>query len=251
MPVIHPVILSGGAGSRLWPLSRSLFPKQLLALVGERSLIQDTVVRVQGAQFLAPLIICNVEHRFLIAEQMRETGIKPQAIVLEPIGRNTAPAAAIAALMVAEKDPDGVMLLMPADHMVRDCTAFLEAVSRAVAAAQQDHLVTFGVAPDSPETGYGYIRRGARLSGLTDCFSVARFVEKPDARTAAGYVASGEYGWNSGMFVFKANVFLSELERLEPQLLAHCRHSLHNGKQDLDFFRLEQASFTAVKSISI
>src|SRR5215475_1757626 len=144
MSVIHPVILSGGAGSRLWPLSRSLFPKQLLALVGERSLIQDTVLRVQSDAFLPPLIICNVEHRFLIAEQMRESGIKPPAIVLEPAGRNTAPAAAIASLMVAEKDPDGVMLLMPADHVVRDRAAFLGAVNHAVAAAQQDHLVTFG-----------------------------------------------------------------------------------------------------------
>jgi len=251
MPLIHPIILSGGAGSRLWPLSRSLFPKQLLALLGERSLIQDTVMRVRGEQFLAPLIICNVEHRFLIAEQMREAGIKPRAIVLEPAGRNTAPAAAIAALMVAEKDPEGVMLLMPADHVVRNRAAFLEAVNRALAAAQQDHLVTFGIAPDSPETGYGYIRRGAPLPGLPDSFSVASFVEKPDAATAASYVASGEYGWNSGMFVFKANMLLSELERLEPELLAHCRRAIRDGKQDLDFFRLDQASFAAAKSISI
>ena len=251
MPDVHPVILSGGAGSRLWPLSRSLFPKQLLALAGERSLIQDTALRVQGKEFLPPLIICNVEHRFLIAEQMRESGIKPQAIVLEPAGRNTAPAAAIAALMVAETDPDDVMLLMPADHIVRNGNAFLQALNRAVLAAQRDHLVTFSITPDSPETGYGYIRSGAALSGLPDCFSVARFVEKPDAATAAGYLASGDYGWNSGMFVFKANLFLSELERLEPELLAHCRAALKNGKQDLDFFRLEEASFAKSKSISI
>jgi mannose-1-phosphate guanylyltransferase/mannose-6-phosphate isomerase len=251
MPVVHPVILSGGAGSRLWPLSRSLFPKQLLALAGERSLIQDTVLRVQGKEFLPPLIVCNIEHRFLVAEQMREAGITPEAIVLEPVGRNTAPAAAIAAIMVAEKEPNGIMLLMPADHIVRNGTAFIQAVDHAVLAAERDHLVTFSITPDSPETGYGYIRRGEPLSGLEDCFSVARFVEKPDAATAAGYVASGEYGWNSGMFVFKAKLFLSELERLEPELTAQCRSALKKGRQDLDFFRLEEATFTGAKSISI
>ncbi len=251
MSVIHPIILSGGAGSRLWPLSRSLFPKQLLALVGERSLIQDTVLRVKGEDFRPPLIICNVEHRFLIAEQMRESAITPGAIVLEPAGRNTAPAAAVAALMVAEKEPDGVILLMPADHIVRDTGAFRQALNHAVAAAERDYLVTFGITPDSPETGYGYIRRGATLPGLLECFSVARFVEKPDSATAAGYVASGDYGWNSGMFAFKAKALLSELERLEPELLAHCRKAVQNGRQDLDFFRLEQASFAQAKSISI
>src|ERR1700761_7387771 len=183
MAVVHPVVLSGGAGSRLWPLSRSLFPKQLLTLVGERSLIQDTVLRVRGTGFLPPLIICNVEHRFLIAEQMREAPCTPEAIVLEPVGRNTAPAAAIAALMVAEKDPDGIVLLMPADHIVRNGTAFMQALDRAVLAAERGHLVTFAITPDSPETGYGYIRRGALLAGLAETYSVARFVEKPDAAT--------------------------------------------------------------------
>src|SRR5438067_1507922 len=170
MAVIHPIILSGGAGSRLWPLSRSLFPKQLLALTGERSLIQETVVRTAGEDFGAPLIICNVEHRFLIAEQMRETGIRPAAIVLEPEGRNTAPAAAVAALMVARQDPGGLMLLMPADHVIRDTAAFREAVARAAAAATAGHLVTFGSSPDAPETGYGYIRKGSALAGLSGCF---------------------------------------------------------------------------------
>jgi mannose-1-phosphate guanylyltransferase/mannose-6-phosphate isomerase len=251
MPSIHPIILSGGAGSRLWPLSRSLFPKQLLALAGKNSLIQDTVLRTQGADFASPIIVCNIEHRFLIAEQMRQAGISPGAIVLEPTGRNTAPAAAIAALLVAEKDPDGVMLLMPADHIVQNRTAFLQAVDRAVLAARQNHLVTFAITPDSAETGYGYIRRGAALKGLDGSFAVARFVEKPDAATAAGYVASGDYGWNSGMFVFKAGVFLTELERLEPELLTHCRAALAQGKQDLDFFRLQEEAFAKAKSISI
>ena len=251
MSLIHPVILSGGAGSRLWPLSRSLFPKQLLALVGERSLIQDTMLRARDADFAAPLIICNSEHRFLVAEQMREVGISPQAIVLEPAGRNTAPAAAVAALMVAQQDPEALLLLMPADHIVRNRTAFLQAVAQAAAAARQDHLVTFGITPDSAETGYGYIRRGAALKDLEGSFAVARFVEKPDAATAAGYVASGDYSWNSGMFLFKASAFLAELGRLEPDLLAHCRTAVTEGKQDLDFLRLQDAAFLKAKSVSI
>lgn len=251
MPLIHPIILSGGTGSRLWPLSRSLFPKQLLALAGEHSLIQDTVLRARGADFAPALIVCNTEHRFLIAEQMRQAGIAPQGIVLEPVGRNTAPAAAIAALIVADKNPEALMLLMPADHIVRNRTAFLRAVDRAAAAARQDHLVTFGIAPDSPETGYGYIRRGAALEGLTDGFAVARFVEKPDPATAASYVASGDYSWNSGMFLFKASVFLAELERLEPEMLAHCREALAKGGKDMDFFRLDSTAFARAKAISI
>lgn len=251
MPLIHPIILSGGTGSRLWPLSRSLFPKQLLALAGEHSLIQDTVLRARGADFAPPLIVCNTEHRFLIAEQMRQAGIAPQGIVLEPVGRNTAPAAAIAALIVANQNPESLMLLMPADHIVRNRTAFLQAVDRAAAAAQQDYLVTFGITPDAPETGYGYIRRGAALTGLADSFAVARFVEKPDTTTAASYVASGDYSWNSGMFLFKANVFLAELERLEPEMLAHCRESLAKGGKDLDFFRLDSTAFAQAKAISI
>jgi len=251
MSLIHPIILSGGTGSRLWPLSRSLFPKQLLPLAGEFSLIQDTVLRAKGTEFSAPIIICNTEHRFLIAEQMRQAGIAPQAIVLEPLGRNTAPATAIAALILADKDPESLMLLMPADHIVRNRTAFLQAVQGAAAAARQDYLVTFGISPDSPETGYGYIRRGTALKNLTGCFSVARFVEKPDAATAAGYIASGDYSWNSGMFLFKAKAFLAELERLEPEMLAHCREALSKGGKDLDFFRLENSAFAKAKAISI
>jgi mannose-1-phosphate guanylyltransferase/mannose-6-phosphate isomerase len=251
MSVIHPIILSGGSGSRLWPLSRSLFPKQLLALTGERSLIQQTASRAAGEGFGAPLIVCNVEHRFLIAEQMREAAIRPAAIVLEPEGRNTAPAAAVAALLVAKQDPGGLMLLMPADHVIRDAAAFGQAVGRAAAAAQQGHLVTFGITPDAPETGYGYIRKGGALASLSGCFSVARFVEKPDAATAADYLASGDYSWNSGMFLFQAATFLAELERLEPDLLAQCRAAVAAGKQDQDFFRLDSGAFAKARSISI
>jgi mannose-1-phosphate guanylyltransferase/mannose-6-phosphate isomerase len=251
MAQLHPVILSGGVGSRLWPLSRSLFPKQLLALAGDSSLIQDTARRTSGAAFAKPLIVCNVEHRFLIAEQMRAAGQSPEAIVLEPMGRNTAPAAAVAALMLAEKDPDAILLLMPADHVVRDLDAFRQAVDSAAAAAAQGFLVTFGIAPQGPETGYGYIQRGAPLSENAQTFAVRRFVEKPDAATAGRYIEAGDYYWNSGMFAFRASSFIAELERLEPEMLASCRAAIRGGKQDLDFFRLEPTAFEACKSISI
>ena len=251
MAAIYPVILSGGTGSRLWPLSRTLFPKQLLALAGDSSLVQDTARRISGEKFHAPFIVCNLEHRFLIAEQMREAAIAPQAILLEPEGRNTAPAAALAALAIAEKDPDAVLLVMPADHIIRNRTAFLDAISAAAAAARAGHLVTFGIKPDAPQTGYGYIRRGAALEGLDQSYAVARFVEKPDAATAAGYIAGGDYCWNSGMFLFKAGAFLAELERLEPALLANCRAALAGGEQDKDFWHLAAAPFQQAKSISI
>ncbi len=251
MTQLHPVILSGGVGSRLWPLSRSLFPKQLLALAGDNSLIQDTARRATGPAFAKPLIVCNVEHRFLIAEQMRAAGIVPEAILLEPLGRNTAPAAAVAALMLAEKDPDAILLLMPADHVVRDTEAFARAVDSAAAAAARGYLVTFGIAPKGPETGYGYIQRGQALDENAPAFVVRRFVEKPDLATATGYIEAGDYYWNSGMFAFQASRFLVELERLEPELLSQCRAALSAGKQDLDFFRLDATAFAACKSISI
>ena len=214
MTQLYPVILSGGVGSRLWPLSRSLFPKQLLALAGEESLIQETASRIAGPQFAAPLIVCNAEHRFLIAEQMRVAGISPKAMVLEPQGRNTAPAAAVAALILAAEDPQAVLLLMPADHVVRDREAFLAAVDSAQEAALKGHLVTFGIAPQSPETGYGYVQRGAPLYEKARAFLVRRFVEKPDRQTAQAYLKAGDYFWNSGMFAFQAGTFLAELERL-------------------------------------
>ena len=251
MAQLYPVILSGGVGSRLWPLSRSLFPKQLLALAGERSLIQDTALRATSAAFAKPLIVCNAEHRFLIAEQMRSVGTLPEAIVLEPSGRNTAPAAAVAALMLAERDPYAILLLLPADHVVRDIQAFAAAVDSARVAAEQGYLVTFGIAPRSPETGYGYIQRGAPLHEDARTFAVSRFVEKPDAATAARYIAAGDYYWNSGLFAFQARTFLAELERLEPDMLAHCRAAIRSGKKDFDFFRLDAKAFEACKSISI
>jgi mannose-1-phosphate guanylyltransferase/mannose-6-phosphate isomerase len=251
MAKIYPVILSGGVGSRLWPLSRSLFPKQLLPLAGDRSLIQQTALRASGQAFERPIIICNVEHRFLIAEQMREAGVAPLTILLEPEGRNTAPAAAAAALTVAAQDPDGILLLMAADHVVADDAAFSRAVAAAATAAGHDDLVTFGIEPRSPETGYGYIQYGAPLHGSEQVRAVIRFVEKPDRATAQSYLADGGYLWNSGMFAFKASAFLAELAALEPQILEQCRAAVAEGKKDLDFFRLAAEPFNACRSISI
>src|SRR5580658_5801620 len=201
--MIHPVILSGGSGTRLWPMSRTLFPKQLLALFGQHSLLQQTLLRVgDSARFASPLIIANEEHRFIIAEQLREIGLAPRSMLLEPIGRNTAPAACAAALTLAADDPAALMLLLPSDHAIEDIAAFHAAVDRAAVAARAGSLVTFGISPARAETGYGYIRRGAALDGAKGVFAVAEFVEKPDPDQAARYVASGEYFWNSGMFLF-------------------------------------------------
>lgn len=251
MPNVHPIILSGGVGSRLWPLSRSLFPKQLLALVGEHTLIQDTALRTTTSGFAKPSIVCHVEHRFLVAEQLRAVGIDPENIFLEPFGRNTAPAAAIAALAIGQKYPDAVLLLMPADHVIHDQTALREAITIARDVAQGGHLVTFGIQPRGPDTGYGYIQRGAPLHDGGQAFTAFRFVEKPDAKTAARYVQAGDYYWNSGMFMFRAATYISELERLEPELLDCCRKAISGGQQDLDFVRLDPKAFEACKSISI
>ncbi len=249
--LIHPVILSGGVGSRLWPLSRSLYPKQLLPLAGERTMIQETAIRVSGPQFAAPLIICNQEHRFLIAEQMREAGTVPDAIVLEPAGRNTAPAAAVAALMLAERDPAALMMLLPADHVVLLRGAFEEAVAAAATAARNGELVLFGISPRAAETGFGYIERGEAMDACENCFRVAKFCEKPELATAEAYVASGRHYWNSGMFLFRAVSYLRELERLEPAMLAACRDALAASRRDLDFLRLEESAFARSPSRSI
>ena len=251
MPVIYPVILSGGVGTRLWPLSRSQFPKQLLALAGERTLIQDTALRATGGDFASPVIVCNQEHRFLIAEQMRTADMAPLRILLEPAGRNTAPAAAVAALTIAERDPNGILMLLPADHVVTDQAAFAEAARRAVRAARDGHLVTFGIEPSRPETGYGYVRRGKPLYGSEAVFAVARFVEKPDLTTAKSYVESGDYYWNSGMFAFSAAAFLAEMERLTPDILAACRAAMVEGRKESDFFHLAAGPFAQCRSISI
>lgn len=249
---IHPVILSGGAGVRLWPMSREQHPKQFLPLCSERSMLQDTAQRVSDAAlFAAPLIVCNQEHRFIIAEQMRHAGCGKARIVLEPVGRNTAAAAAISALLIAEEDPDGQLLLLPADHSIKDQGAFLEAVAAASAAAAAGHLTTFGIVPTAPETGYGYIRRGEAIAGHDGAFRVAAFVEKPPREQAERYLAEKDFFWNSGMFLLPVRQYLTELERWEPAVLEACRKALAGGRVDLDFFRLDEASFAEAPSISI
>jgi mannose-1-phosphate guanylyltransferase / mannose-6-phosphate isomerase len=248
---VFPVILSGGAGTRLWPLSRTLRPKQLLPLVSERSMLQETVLRVVGDGFAPPMIVCNEEHRFLIAEQMRQLDVEPKAIVLEPLGRNTAPAATVAALLLADDDPDAIMALLPSDHVVNDAPKFRQALDAALEAARAGALVTFGIPPMSPETGYGYIRKGAPWEALGGCWHIDRFVEKPDLKTAESYVASGDYAWNSGMFVLPVRTLLAEVDRLHPEMLARCREAVSDAARDLDFLRLNRQPFVAAPSISI
>ena len=249
--IVHPVILSGGAGTRLWPVSRTLYPKQLLPLVSERTMLQETVRRVAGKGFAPPVVVCNEEHRFLIAGQLRELDIAPSRMVLEPVGRNTAPAAAVAALLLAGDDADAVMLLLPSDHVVEDVSGFLAAVETGLAAAENGALVTFGIPPTGPETGYGYIRRGAAYAGAKGCFRIARFVEKPDLEEARRLVRAGDYHWNSGMFLVRAGRYLEELERLKPEMVECCRRAVAGAVEDLDFLRLEAEAFSGIEPLSI
>jgi mannose-1-phosphate guanylyltransferase/mannose-6-phosphate isomerase len=250
--MIHPVILSGGSGTRLWPMSRSLYPKQLLSLVGKHSLLQETVQRVVGGTgFAPPLIIANEEHRFIIAEQLREIGAVPEALMLEPIGRNTAPAACVAALRLAAGDPDALMLVMPSDHVIGDLGAFRRATECAASTARAGHLVTFGVTPERPETGYGYIAKGEALADCAGAFAVTAFVEKPDGETAARYLASGDHFWNSGIFLFPVALYLAELEGRRPEMLSACQKALAGARTDSDFIRLDKTAFAASPGDSI
>jgi mannose-1-phosphate guanylyltransferase / mannose-6-phosphate isomerase len=251
--MIHPVILSGGSGTRLWPMSRTLYPKQLLSLLGHESLLQQTVRRVADPQrFAPPLIVANEEHRFIIAEQLREIGVAPQAMLLEPVGRNTAPAACVAALSLAERDPEALLLLLASDHAIADVEAFLAATDRAAAAASRGAIVCLGIEPSRAETGYGYIRRGAPIEGGCDgAFAVAEFFEKPDAARAEKYVTSGEHYWNGSIFLFPARLYLDELERLRPDMLAACRKALFEARRDADFIRLGKDAFAACPADSI
>ncbi|HEV2270403.1 MAG TPA: mannose-1-phosphate guanylyltransferase/mannose-6-phosphate isomerase [Steroidobacteraceae bacterium] len=251
--MLTPVILSGGAGTRLWPLSRELYPKQLLALTGERTMIQQTALRLEGLAAAAPVVVCNDAHRFLVAEQLRQLGLEPQAIVLEPVGRNTAPAIALAAHAALKTAGPGtaadpLLLVLPADHVIRDVPAFHKAVHAARGAAQQGQLVTFGIVPTSPETGYGYIQRGPATGPV---YRIARFVEKPGAAVAKDFVASGDYYWNSGMFLFGARRYLEELGLFAPAIASACAEAFAAAKADLDFTRIDEKLFAACPADSI
>lgn len=256
--MIVPVILSGGSGSRLWPLSRENYPKQLLPLVGARTMLQETVDRLKGVKELgSPIIVCNEHHRFIVAQQLAEDRHNPDAIILEPFGRNTAPAVAVAALQAMARGRDPVLLILPADHIIRDAAALCTAVGIGYNHALNGRLLTFGIVPNAPETGYGYIRAGGRLPSAQECggeeevFAVAEFVEKPHRATAEKYLATGEYYWNSGMFMFKASCYLNELQRFAPEMMEACRESLSQAKIDADFIRLDAEAFESCPSDSI
>ncbi|MBL1274713.1 MAG: mannose-1-phosphate guanylyltransferase/mannose-6-phosphate isomerase [Ectothiorhodospiraceae bacterium] len=267
---IQPVILSGGAGTRLWPLSREQYPKQLLAFQGEKTLLQQTVQRLDGlstvvGQVAGPIIVCNEQHRFLVAEQLRTINHQSEAILLEPEGRNTAPALTVAALVALKQGNDPVLLVMPADHVITNIAAYHLAVKAAATLAEDGALVTFGIVPTAPETGFGYIRKGgpvtapdtnaegaSQSSALSpQSYYLDVFVEKPDAQTAQAYVDSGEYLWNSGMFVMKASVWIEQMRQFQPDMLTACQQSIEKASEDLDFCRLNIEAFKTCPSDSI
>ncbi|KWK64580.1 mannose-1-phosphate guanylyltransferase/mannose-6-phosphate isomerase [Burkholderia ubonensis] len=249
---IYPVILAGGNGTRLWPLSRGSYPKQYLSLTGEHSLLQQTAMRAaQLPGAVSPIVIANGEQRFLVTEQLRRANIAPLAIALEPVGRNTAPAIAVAALLALEDSPDAVLLVLPSDHVISDCKSFADAVAQASRAAAEGYLVTFGIQPTEPNTGYGYIARGAAVDGLQDVFTMDRFVEKPDAETANALLADGAYLWNGGMFMMKASVCIEALRLCEPKLVADAEMALRRGNRDGKYVLLDEMHFAACPRISL
>ena len=244
-----PLILSGGSGSRLWPLSRKLYPKQFLALTGSATMFQQTLKRLALEGMGKPIVVCNEEHRFMVAEQLRQVGITPGALILEPEGRNTAPAVALAALHEQARDPEAILLVLPADHLIQDVEAFSAAVARALPLARAGRLMTFGVVPHTPETGYGYIRCGATLG--EDLYALEAFVEKPDSTTAQAYLESGSYLWNSGMFLLRAETYLAQLAEFQPAMLESCRQAMAEATQDMDFIRPQAQAFAACPADSI
>ena len=249
MTTLIPVILSGGAGTRLWPLSREMYPKQLLALTGKNTMLQDTATRLAGiAGAKGAIVVCNDAHRFTVAEQIRALGFEASDLLLEPVGRNTAPAVALAALKALEIDPEATLVVAPADHVIRDAQVFQQAAQIAAALAEDGKLVTFGIVAHAPETGYGYIRRG---EGRGPSYPVAQFIEKPPLDLARQFVSSGDYYWNSGMFVFKASRYLAELQALAPDILDAVKSAYLAAKRDLDFVRIDKAAFEKCRSESI
>ncbi|HDX4025479.1 TPA: mannose-1-phosphate guanylyltransferase/mannose-6-phosphate isomerase [Escherichia coli] len=247
--MIIPIIMAGGSGTRLWPLSRSLYPKQFLSLINENSLLQETLKRLDGLNCLPPVIVSNNEHRFIVAEQLRQFGVDDFQIILEPVGRNTAPAVALAALKSLELHGDHRMLVLAADHAIQDIEAFHAAVLAAEQESVDNKLVTFGIVPTKPETGYGYIKKGEQVKNSV--FKVNSFVEKPDLETAKNYLEQKCYLWNSGMFMFKASVYLDELKKFRPDILAACKESLSSASTDLDFIRLNSDVFAECPDESI
>lgn len=245
---MKPVILAGGSGSRLWPKSRAALPKQFLALTSEQTMLQETLSRLDGVDAREPIVICNDSHRFLVAEQLRQKGIEHGGILLEPVGRNTAPAIALAALHALQSDADETLLVLAADHLIKDKAVFQASVKKAEQLAQAGYLVTFGIVPDCPHTGYGYIKASQELD---TGFVVEQFVEKPDMSTAKEYVDSGNYFWNSGMFMFKAGRYLEELEKYHPDILDICKRAIETETQDLDFIRIDADTFATCPDDSI
>jgi len=247
----YPVILSGGAGSRLWPVSREFYPKPLLPIAGEKSLLQETAARLASLEGVnTPMFVCNEEHRFLVDEQVQIEGKENSLIMLEPRGRDTAPALTIAAIHLAEQDPDGVMVVMPADHVIPDAELFSSTVKKAGELANKGHIVTFGIVPDKPETGYGYIKRGNSISESKG-FSVDKFVEKPDEKTAEEYLASGDYFWNGGIFVTRAQTWLDEIGKHRPIILAACKQALAENKVEGNYKRVNEEVFLSCPAESI
>lgn len=250
--MIIPVVLAGGSGSRLWPLSRQHYPKQLLKLFGDKTMLQQTILRLTGLPELGtPIVVCNVEHRFMVAEQLSEIGFSDAAIILEPLARNTAPALALAALHAREVAPSSTLLVLSADHMINDVQEFQRVVKIAAESAAKNHLVTFGVHPTHPETGYGYIKTNKNSADAAEAFAVEQFVEKPDLKTAQSYLEAGCYYWNSGMFVFKTEIFLSELQKYSPDVVSTADQARTWAVRDLDFIRVDKESFSAAPNISI
>jgi mannose-1-phosphate guanylyltransferase len=249
--MILPVIMAGGTGSRLWPLSRELYPKQFLTVTGEQSMLQQTLARLSGIEHQAPLLICNEEHRFIAAEQLRLGSFESSGIILEPVGRNTAPAIALAALQALKTESENeepILLVLAADHLIENTASFHSSVERALPFAQDNQLVTFGIVPTAPETGYGYIQVG---DDYGDAFSVQEFVEKPDLDVAKSYLASGDYYWNSGMFLFKASRYIEELKKYRPDILSACEQAMEATATDMDFIRVSKAEFEQCPDDSI
>jgi mannose-1-phosphate guanylyltransferase len=248
---MKPIIMAGGVGSRLWPKSRAAFPKQFLPLTNEHSMLQETLQRLDGLNNQAPVFVCNEAHRFIVAEQLLQSGIEQDGILLEPMGKNTAPAIALAALHTMQQGQDPILLVLAADHLIEDVAAFHQAIAKAEQLAIQDKLVTFGIVPTSAHTGYGYIRQGDTIPGHENGYRVSEFVEKPDLNTAEQYLQDGGYLWNSGMFMFKASRYLQELQKFAPEIYQSCKAAIESEQQDLDFVRVNAEIFSQCPADSI